>query len=98
LNDALRRSGVLNEEKLITDFEPVTGSEDFQMLVHGRKGVRIAYNFVGTAPPAVYAEARKEGKEVPFANHQPTYLVDLDAIPFGAKIAAIMVMDLMASN
>lgn len=98
LNGALRGSGVVNDQTLITEFKPVTGSEDFQMLVHGKESVRIAYKFVGTAPPEMYEAARKAGKEVPFANHQPTYLVDPNAIPFGAKVAATMVLDLMASG
>lgn len=68
------------------------------MLVHGREGVRITYKSIGTAPPELVEQAQKEAKQVPFPNHQPTYMVDLDAIPFGAKVAAIMVMYLMASG
>jgi hippurate hydrolase len=98
MNNALLRSGVVNEETLLTEFRPVTGSEDFQMLVLGKDTVKIAYSFVGTAPPELFAEAQKAGKDVPFANHQPTFFVDLNAIPFGAKVAGIMVMDLMASD
>lgn len=98
LNAALNRSGIVNDETLITEFQPVTGSEDAQMLVHGKENVRIAYKFVGTAPPEMVEAARKAGKSVPFANHQPTYLVDLNAIPFGAKVGAMMVLELIASN
>jgi amidohydrolase len=95
-NAALLMSGVVNDKTLLTDFQAVTGSEDFPMLFHSVKGVKATYRFLGTAPPEIYAKAKKEGKEVPFANHQPIYLVDLNAIPIGSKIAGIMVMDLMA--
>jgi amidohydrolase len=95
-NAALLMSGVVNEKTLLTDFKPVTGSEDFPMLFHSLKGVKATYRFLGTASPEVYAKARKEGKELPFANHQPIYLVDLNAIPIGAKVAGIMVMEMMA--
>jgi amidohydrolase len=95
-NAALLKSDVVNDKTLITEFRAVTGSEDFSNLFANLKGVKASYKFVGTAPPEVYAEAKKEGKEVPFANHQPIYLVDLNAIPLGGKMAGIMVMDLLA--
>ena len=97
-NAALLNSGVLNDKMLVTEFQAVTGSEDFANLFAGLEGVKYSYKFVGTAPPDVYAKAQEEGKEVPFANHQPIFLVDLNAIPLGGKIAGIMVMDLMASE
>jgi len=95
-NAALKNSGLVNDKTLISEFRAVTGSEDFPNLFANLKGVKASYKFVGTAPPDVYAKARKEGKEVPFANHQPIFLVDLNAIPLGGKLAGIMVMDLMA--
>lgn len=95
-NAALLAAGLVNDETLVTEFRPVTGSEDFPMLVHGLKDVKTAYTFLGTAPPAVFARARKEGREIPWANHNPNYRVDLDAIPLGAKIATVEVMELMA--
>lgn len=93
---ALLKSGLVNDKTLITEFRAVTGSEDFPNLFAKLPGVKASYKFIGTAAPDVYAKARKEGKEVPFANHQPIFLVDLNAIPFGGKIAGVMVMDLMA--
>ena len=95
-NAALLMSGLVDKKSLVTEFKPVTGSEDFPMLFHGLDGVKTSYKFVGSADPKVFAAARKEGKEVPFANHNPSYLVDLDAIPLGGKIGAISVMELMA--
>ena len=91
----LTGTGLVGSENMITKFRPVTGSEDAHMLAHGLDGVKIAYIPVGTAPPQMVAKARKEGKIVPFSNHQATYLVDLDAIPFGSKLAAMIVLDLM---
>ena len=43
------------------------------------------------------AKARKEGKIVPFSNQQSTYKVDLDAIPLGTKLAAMIVLDLLVN-
>ena len=95
-NAAVLASGLVADKMLITNFRPVTGSEDFPNLFLGLNGVKHVYKFLGTVPPAIWAKAKKEGKEVPWANHNPNYLVDLDAIPLGGKIASIMVMDLMA--
>ena len=91
----LTSTGLVGSENMITEFRPVTGSEDAHMLVQGLDGVKIAYIPVGTAPPEKVAKARKEGKIVPFANHQAAYLVDLNAIPFGTKLAAMIVLDLL---
>ncbi len=57
--------------------------------------VKIGYSFIGTADPKLFAAAQANGLEVPFSNHNPNYQVDLNAIPIGAKVAAIMTMDLM---
>ena len=95
-NAALLASGLVDDKTLVTQFTPVTGSEDFPNLFIGMEGVQHVYKFLGTVPPDIWAKAREEGKEVPWANHNPNYLVDLNAIPLGGKIASIMVMDLMA--
>ncbi len=95
LNEALLGSGILNDETLITEFPPLTGSEDMQMLVNEMEGVKIGYKFIGTADPELVAAARAKGLEVPFANHNPNYQVDLEAIPFGAKVAAVITLELL---
>jgi len=95
-NAALLKSGIVDDKTLVTMFQPVTGSEDFPNLFIGQKGIKHAYKFLGIVSPDIWAKAKKEGKEVPWANHNPNYLIDLDAIPLGGKIASIMVMDLMA--
>jgi len=98
LNDAIKQSGVIAENALITEFSPATGSEDIQMLVQDLDDVKIAYDFVGIAAPELVAEAKEKGKEQPFANHQPTFQVDLKAIPIGAKVGGVMVMELLAKK
>jgi len=51
---------------------------------------KIVYSAVGGVP-----DDQKEGEEFPFANHQENYQVDLDAIPLGAKIASMIVLDVL---
>ena len=51
---------------------------------------------VGTADPRIFAEARAEGKLFPFTPHEPNYQVDLDAIPYGAKVAALLALDVLS--
>ncbi len=96
-NAALLASGVVDNKTLITKFPAVTGSEDFTNLFVGVDGVKHVYKFLGIVNPDTWAKSQAEGKEVPWSNHNPEFLVDLDAIPLGGKIASIMVMDLMAT-
>ena len=95
LDSTLIDSGIVTKERLITKFTPATGSEDMQMLVHGLKNVKVGYFFIGTADPKLVEKAKAKGQELPFANHNPNYQVDLKGIPFGAKVAAILTMQLM---
>ncbi len=95
-NAAVLASGLVDDKMLATKLQPVTGSEDFPNLFLGLNGTKHVYKFLGAVPPEIWAKAQKEGKEVPWANHNPNYQVDLDAIPLGGKIASIMVMDLLA--
>jgi len=96
-NTAVLEAGLVNDETLITTFRAVTGSEDFPMLIKDVDGVQAAYKFLGTAPPEIFEQARKEGKEIPWANHNPMFLVDLKALPIGAKIASVSVLELLAN-
>ncbi len=95
---ALLDSGVVTKEGLIREFRPTTGSEDMHMLVNGLEGVQVAYLPFGTADPEVFAQAKAQGKALPFSNHQPNYFVDLNSIPLGVKAASVIVMDLMAKG
>ena len=73
----------------------VSGSDDAFALIEGIEGVQGAYIFIGTAPPELVAAAHKEGKEFPFFAHQPNYMVDLDGITFGTKVATVLALDVL---
>jgi len=87
---------VVTARNVITEFLPVTGSEDAHMLVDGLDDVKVGFLFVGIAPPEAMQQAKLAGVEFPFANHQSTFQVDLDAIPYGSKVATAVVLDLLA--
>lgn len=97
ISEQLVDLGVVDANSMVTEFRPVTGSEDFHMLVHGMEGVSVGFMGIGTAPPAMAEAAIQEGREFPFSNHQGTLQVDLDAIPFGAKVASLVVLDLLTN-
>jgi hypothetical protein len=44
-----------------------------------------------------FQKAQQEGRQLPYANHNPDYQVDLDAIPLGAKVGATMIMTMFAT-
>lgn len=67
----------------------VLGSEDFHHLVIHNEKKDYCYINVGIANPEKFEAAKKEGKQFPFAPHTGSYQVDLDAIPYGTKIAAV---------
>ncbi|MCV2890241.1 amidohydrolase [Ruegeria aquimaris] len=73
----------------------IPGSDDAFLLIEGIEGAKGAYIFVGSANPEVFAAARAEGKEFPFFAHEPNYVVDLDAIPWGTKIATVLALDIL---
>ena len=87
---------LLGEQKLVTDMPAATGSEDVHLLLGEHTQVPLAFLLVGVADPAVFAQARQEGKFVPYSAHNPNYIVDLAAIPVGTKVATKMVSELLA--
>jgi amidohydrolase len=87
---------LLGEKAIVTEFPATTGSEDAHLLKGEDIDVPLAYMFVGIADPEVYAQALKEGKPAPFAAHGSHYIVDLKAIPLGAKIGTTAVLELLA--
>ena len=91
-------SNVVYSENMITEFMPVTGSEDAHMLVEGLDDVKVGFLFVGIASPEAMERAQAAGVEFPFANHQSTFQVDLDAIAIGSKVASAVVLDLLAKQ
>ena len=78
---------------LVND-ETVAGSDDAFLLIDGLEETEAGYFFIGTAQPEVFAEAWADG-HFPFFVHEPYYVVDLDAIPVGTKMAALLVLDVM---
>lgn len=87
---------LLGEKQIIGEFPAITGSEDAHILAGTDGKVEVGYMFVGTADPKLVEEAHKQGKAIPFNNHNPNYQVDLNAIPLGTKIAATLILELMA--
>ncbi len=73
----------------------ISGSDDAFAPIEGIDGVQGAYLGIGTAEPSVFAAAREAGKEFPFFVHEPNYVVDLNAIPYGAKIATLLSLDVL---
>ena len=73
----------------------IPGSDDAFLLIEGLEGTKGAYIGIGTAAPKVFATARAEGKEFPFFAHEPTYIVDLDAIPWGVRLASVLALDVL---
>ncbi|MBF2025599.1 MAG: amidohydrolase [Oscillatoriales cyanobacterium C42_A2020_001] len=88
-------ASLVGANKLIAEFPGTTGSEDVHLLKGDNKNIQFGFVFVGVADPALFAKALAEGKKVPFSNHNPNFQVDLNAIPFGTKVAAVMTMEFL---
>jgi hippurate hydrolase len=86
---------LLGEDKLLTDFPSVMGSEDFQEAF---AGTNTPYTFllIGIAEPARFAAAKAAGRRFPFANHNNDFVVDLPAIPLGTRINTVAALALLA--
>lgn len=50
---------------------------------------------VGVADPQIHADAVAKGQQFPYSAHNLNFVVDLKAIPFGAKIATVAMLDLL---
>ena len=75
--------------------EIMAGSDDAFLLVDDFDDVQKAYYFIGIAEPEVFAAAWEKGT-FPFFVHEPYYKVDLEAIPTGTKMAALLVIDALS--
>jgi hippurate hydrolase len=93
---AVPLKALLGDANVMTQLPPATGSEDAHLLLGPHKDVPFNYMIVGVADPAVYAAAKKAGKEVPYSLHNPDFVVDLAAIPVGAKVATVAMLELLA--
>lgn len=87
-------TNVIGAENISTNKPPMMGSEDFHHLVRGNNKTVYDYIQVGTANPAAYANAVKEGKRAPYFNHNGNYQVDLAAIPLGTVIGAVGLLEI----
>ena len=106
IRDVLRAADQVDEivndarviEGVAIDDLTMPGSDDAFALIEGVEGVNAAYLAIGTADPALVAEARRNGHEFPFFVHEPNYIVDLNAIPYGAKIATLLALDVLGRD
>ncbi|MGV0700468.1 amidohydrolase [Mycolicibacter sinensis] len=88
----------LGEHNVITELPAVSASEDCHLLKGPHHDVPLAYLMVGVADPQVYAEAAARGQLFPYTPHSPDYVVDLAAIPLGARIASRAMLELLATG
>ena len=87
---------LLGEAAVLTAVPPLMGSEDFHHLVIENGAHRYLYMYVGNARPEHVRKAHAEGKALPYANHDPDYQVELDAIPLGTKIGVASLLSFLA--
>jgi hippurate hydrolase len=83
------------DKAVLTELPPATGSEDAHLLLGPHKDVPYTYLVVGVADPAAFEAARREGKALPYSAHNPNFVVDLRAIPIGAKTATVAMLELL---
>jgi hippurate hydrolase len=99
LSEAGAADKIVNDNRIVEGVAvhdvTIPGSDDAFALIEGIDGVKGAYIGIGTAEPKLVAAARKKGHEFPFYAHEPNYIVDLDAIPFGTKVAAVLALDVL---
>ena len=88
---------VFGERNLITDFPPATGSEDIHLLKGPHADVPFNFLVVGVVDPELFASVQKPGQpmQVPYAAHNPNFIVDLAAIPVGTSVATISMLELL---
>jgi hippurate hydrolase len=78
--------------------EIMAGSDDAFLLVDGLEDVQRAYHFIGIADHEVFRESWERDGSFPFFVHEPYYVVDLEAIPTGTKMAALLVIDALSKK
>jgi hippurate hydrolase len=99
LTEARAVDDIVNNNRVVEgvaiDDARIPGSDDAFLLIEGLDGTKGAYIGIGTADPKVFAAARAEGKDFPFFAHEPNYIVDLNAIPWGVRLASVLAMDVL---
>lgn len=85
LNELARNAVVkLYGKEALTDMDPLTGSEDFSMLMDAAPGV---FAFIG---------ARNEQKGIVYTNHNDKFTVDEDSLQRGSALFAQFAVDFLA--
>lgn len=74
---------MLTEEEM----SATTGSEDFHHLVINNPKKDYSYLLVGIAEPERFKKAYAAKKAPPFNNHSGSFEIDINAIPYGSKVA-----------
>ncbi len=83
---------VFGEKGVLAEAPRSMGSEDFHHLVFNKTKAKYLHMFIGTADPKVFAKAQKEGKALPFSNHNGNYVVDPAAIPLAVKAGSNLLL------
>jgi len=81
--------GLVSDKRFLLDeatLPSIMGSEDFHHLVVHNAKKNYCYLNVGVAEPGRFEEAFKKG-QFPFNAHNGDFEVDLNAIPYGSKVA-----------
>jgi metal-dependent amidase/aminoacylase/carboxypeptidase family protein len=88
----------MGKGKVIDHFPAVMGSEDFQEAFTKLGKVPYAFMLIGVAPVEMFAKAQAAGRPFPYSNHNPDFLVDLAAIPIGAKVDTVAALGVLAKS
>ena len=91
LNNAFAE--IVDKKQLIDKAPAVMGSEDAHILLGPHTNVPLDYIFIGVANEKAFEGANIKA---PFFNHNGNFMVDLEAIPFGTRIATVAMLELLA--
>lgn len=88
--------GFVKDELLLDEntIPSVMGSEDFHHLVVHNETAKYCYINVGIAEPERFKESFLSKGALPFNAHNGDFEVDLNSIPFGAKVGAMSVLSI----
>ena len=86
-------AGVFDKNQIIENAPPAMASEDAHILLGDYQDVPLAYIMVDVASQKSFKDA---GYRPPYFNHNGDYKVELEAIPFGIRVATIAAMELLA--
>lgn len=84
---------VFGKEQVIEEAPAAIASEDAHLLLGEHANVPLAYLMLGITSLEAFMAA---GGKPPYSNHSGDYIVELDAIPYGSKVAAAAALELLA--